>query len=130
MTGRRSQPNPQTKRIPRISQVPAKHLCSDIEAITRLSPDTIKLQNWRMANLPNIVDPQVRKLPYHQGLKQEALAARGGVLGWDLSRGTLSKIEARLRCVTNAELEVLAKALRVEIAAWYPGKRGSKNGRR
>jgi transcriptional regulator with XRE-family HTH domain len=83
-----------------------------------------------MANMQNIVGPQVRKLRCQQGPKQEDLAARCGVLGWDLSRGTLSKIEAQLRCVTDAELEVLAKALRVEIAALYPGKRGSKDGRR
>jgi transcriptional regulator with XRE-family HTH domain len=67
---------------------------------------------------------------YHQGLKQEDLAARGGVLGWELSRGTLSEIGAQLHCVTDAELEVLAKALRLEIAALYPGKRGSRDGRR
>ncbi len=75
-----------------------------------------------MAKSQNIVGPTVRKLRYQQGLKQEDLAARCGVLGWDLSRGTLSKIEAQLRCVTDSELEILAKALRVEIPALYPGK--------
>ncbi|MBE0544127.1 MAG: helix-turn-helix transcriptional regulator [Verrucomicrobia bacterium] len=82
-----------------------------------------------MAKSQNIVGPQVRRLRYQQGLKQEDLAARCGVLGWDLSRGTLSKIEAQLRCVTDAELEILAKALRVEIIALYPGKRATKDGR-
>ena len=72
----------------------------------------------------NIVGPQVRKLRYQQGITQESLAARCGVLGWDISRATLSKIEAQLRCVTDAELETLAKALRVEIAAMYPRARG------
>ena len=76
-----------------------------------------------MTNRQNIVGPQVRKLRYQLGLKQEDLAARCGVLGWDLSRGTLSKIEAQLRCVTDSELETLAKALRVEIAALYPAKK-------
>ena len=71
----------------------------------------------------NIVGPQVRRLRYGQELKQEDLAARCGVLGWDLSRGTLSKIEAQLRCVTDTELEILARALRVEIAALYPSKK-------
>jgi hypothetical protein len=41
--------------------------------------------------------------------------ARWGVLGWDLSRGTPSKIEAQLWCVTDSELQILAKALNVEI---------------
>lgn len=76
-----------------------------------------------MAKRQNIVGPQVRKLRYQQGLKQEDLAARCGVLGWDLSRATLSKIEAQLRCVTDSELETLAKALRVEIASLYPSKK-------
>ena len=76
-----------------------------------------------MAKPQNIVGPQVRKLRYLQELKQEDLAARCGVLGWDLSRGTLSKIEAQLRCVTDSELEILAQALRVEIAALYPPKK-------
>ena len=77
-----------------------------------------------MAKRQNIVGPQVRQLRYERGLKQEDLAARCGVLGWDLSRGTLSKIEAQLRCVTDAELETLAKALRVEITALYPARKG------
>jgi transcriptional regulator with XRE-family HTH domain len=75
-----------------------------------------------MAKVQNVVGPQVRKLRYQQEVTQEALAARCGVLGWDLSRATLSKIEAQLRCVTDTELEILARALKVEIAALYPTK--------
>jgi transcriptional regulator with XRE-family HTH domain len=75
-----------------------------------------------MAKPQNIVGPQVRKLRYQQGITQEMLAARCGVLGWDLSRAILSKIEAQLRCVTDAELEILAGALRVQIAALFPAK--------
>jgi transcriptional regulator with XRE-family HTH domain len=81
-----------------------------------------------MAKLRNIVGPQVRKHRYQQGLMQEDLAARCGVLGWDLSRGTLSKIEAQLRCVIDSELEILAKALRVEILDLYPTKRSRGKG--
>jgi len=73
-----------------------------------------------MAKQQNIVGPQVRKLRYQQGITQDGLAARCGVLGWDLSRATLSKIEAQLRCVTDIELEVLAKALKVELVNLYP----------
>ena len=75
-----------------------------------------------MAKPQNIVGPQVRKLRYQQEMTQEALAARCGVLGWDLSRATLSKIEAQLRCVTDTELEIMASALKVEIPALYPAK--------
>jgi hypothetical protein len=38
-------------------------------------------------------------------MTQEMSAARCGVLGWDLSRATLSKIEAQLRCVTDREVQ-------------------------
>ena len=76
-----------------------------------------------MTNRQNIVGPQVRKMRDQQNMTQEALAARCGVLGWDLSRGTLSKIEAQLRCVTDTELRVLADALKVGLDDLYPPKR-------
>lgn len=75
-----------------------------------------------MSKKQNIVGPQVRKLRYQRNITQEALAARCGVLGWDLSRATLSKIEAQLRCVTDAELDTLARALKVEIAELFTTK--------
>ena len=70
-----------------------------------------------------MVGPQIRKLRYEQGITQEMLAARCARHGWDLSRGTLSKIEAQVRCVTDAELLVLAKALKVSIEKLYPPKK-------
>jgi transcriptional regulator with XRE-family HTH domain len=75
-----------------------------------------------MAKKQNVVGPSVRKLRYQQNITQEALAARCGVLGWDLSRATLSKIEAQLRCVTDTELELLAKALKVEITELFASR--------
>lgn len=77
-----------------------------------------------MTKLQNIVGPQVRKLRYQQGMTQGMFAARCSVLGWDLSRGTLSKIEAQLRCVTDGELVILAKALKVEPTALLPPSKG------
>jgi len=71
----------------------------------------------------NIVGPQIRKMRYQQGLTQETLAARCGVLGWDLSRATLSKIEAQLRCVTDKELQLLAAALKTPLDALFPARR-------
>jgi transcriptional regulator with XRE-family HTH domain len=68
----------------------------------------------------NIVGAQVRKIRYTQGLTQDLLAARCGTLGWDLSRGTLAKIESGLRCVTDHELWYLAAALRVSLESLYP----------
>lgn len=68
----------------------------------------------------NIVGAQVSRLRYQRELTQEALAAKCNVLGWDLSRGALAKIESGIRCVTDAELFVLAKALKSELRELYP----------
>jgi transcriptional regulator with XRE-family HTH domain len=79
-----------------------------------------------MAAAQNIVGPQIRKLRDGQGMTQEALAAKCGVLGWDLSRGTLSKIEAGLRCVTDKELQFLAQALKAQMDDLFPPVRRRK----
>jgi DNA-binding XRE family transcriptional regulator len=73
-----------------------------------------------MAKPQNIVGPQIRKIRYQQELTQEMLAARCARYDWDLSRATLSKIEAQLRCVTDSELRVLSWALDVELNKLYP----------
>jgi len=77
-----------------------------------------------MTKPQNIVGPQIRKLRYQQNLTQEMFAARCTLHGWDLSRGTLSKIEAQLRCVTDSELVILARALKVEPTALLPSPKG------
>ncbi|HEX3626238.1 MAG TPA: helix-turn-helix transcriptional regulator [Verrucomicrobiae bacterium] len=76
-----------------------------------------------MTKPQNIAGPQIRKLRYQQGLTQEMFAARCSLLGWDLSRATLSKIEAQLRCVTDAELVILARALKADINALLPTRK-------
>ena len=68
----------------------------------------------------NIVGAQIRKLRYQQTLTQDALAARCTRLGWDISRGTMAKVEAQVRCINDDELLVLAKALRVAVDDLYP----------
>ena len=73
-----------------------------------------------MPNRQNIVGPQIRKIRCQQEITQDMLAARCARFGWDISRGTLSKIEAQLRCVTDLELTILAKALRVKIDVLIP----------
>lgn len=73
-----------------------------------------------MAIKKNIVGPQIRKLRYQQGLSQEMLAARCARHGWDMSRGTLSKIEAQIRCVIDSELLILAQALRTNMEQLFP----------
>ncbi|MGA2443922.1 MAG: helix-turn-helix transcriptional regulator [Opitutaceae bacterium] len=73
----------------------------------------------------NIVGPQIRRLRNAANLTQEQFSARCGVLGWRLSRSTLAKIEAQVRCVSDAELFVLAKALRKEVDQLYSTDRSA-----
>ena len=67
----------------------------------------------------NIIGPRVRELRDSQGLTQEELTARCNLIGWDISRGTLAKIEAQVRRVTDDEIPLLAQALKVSINQPY-----------
>lgn len=44
-------------------------------------------------------------------MSQNDLATACQVAGWDISRGTLAKIEAGLRCVSDVEVVLLAKVI-------------------
>ncbi len=71
-------------------------------------------------SLQNVVGPQVRALRRKQGMTQDALAARCGTLGWDATENTITKIETQLRCVTDREMILLARALRVRLHEFFP----------
>jgi transcriptional regulator with XRE-family HTH domain len=63
----------------------------------------------------NLVGERVRKLRVAADLSQDALAGECQRQGWDITRGTFAKIEAGLRRVNDAEVIVLAKALKCEL---------------
>jgi transcriptional regulator with XRE-family HTH domain len=56
---------------------------------------------------------QIRR---QQNLTQENLAGRAAAVGWNISRDTVKRIENGEREVTDIELRLLAKALRVPPA--------------
>lgn len=68
----------------------------------------------------NLIGPQVRKLRYQREMTQEQLAIKLQREGYDRSRGTLAKIEARLLWVGDFELFFFTKALRVSLAELFP----------
>jgi transcriptional regulator with XRE-family HTH domain len=68
----------------------------------------------------NLVGPQVRKLRYQRGWKQKDLAARLQILGWDIDRASVSKIESQLVWVGDFEMFYLAEALRVDLKQLFP----------
>lgn len=68
----------------------------------------------------NITGNQVRKLRSQLDLSQEQLSAKCQRVGLDISRGTLAKIEAGVRCVSDQEALLLAQALGAGVADLFP----------
>ena len=68
----------------------------------------------------NIVGPQVRQLRYQGGLSQPELAAKCQLLGWDIGRDTIAKIEGRSRWVGDEDIVHLARSLGVALEKLFP----------
>lgn len=68
----------------------------------------------------NMVGPQVRKLRYVTGWSQEKLAEKLQLLGWDIGRVSLAKIESRLVRVDDYELLFFAKVFNVHLDDLFP----------
>ena len=65
-------------------------------------------------------------------VKSATLTARCARLGWDIHENTIAKIEAQIRCVTDQESVLLARALGVSLLdvfpkAMLPQKRSSRS---
>lgn len=73
--------------------------------------------------MQNVVGAQIRRLRSSKGWTQEVLAARCNVQGWDISRATLAKIEAEIRCVSDAELFVFATVFAARMEDLFPSDR-------
>ncbi len=68
----------------------------------------------------NLIGPQVRKIRYQLKMTQEQLATKLQLAGYDRSRGTIAKIEARLLWVGDYELFFFSKVLGVSLSALFP----------
>jgi transcriptional regulator with XRE-family HTH domain len=73
-----------------------------------------------MKHRKNIVGPNVRRLRNNQDISQEKLAAKCQLIGWDISREGIAKIESQVRGVSDIEILKLAKALRVHFSVLFP----------
>jgi len=67
----------------------------------------------------NVVGPQIRQQRNELGLTQEQFAAKCQLNGFDISRATLSQIEAQVRCVKDSELLFFAKTLGVSTDSLF-----------
>lgn len=68
----------------------------------------------------NVVGRQIRRLRDAKGISQQKLAAACSVVGYEITRSTLAKIEAEIRAVTDVELFVIARALRLKMDDLFP----------
>jgi transcriptional regulator with XRE-family HTH domain len=71
-------------------------------------------------NPKNIIGPTVRKLRDKHGWSQRELAEKCQLLGWDVGRDTIAKIEGQSRWIGDQELVLLAKALGVAVHRLFP----------
>ncbi len=78
------------------------------------------MKERRRQKVMNVIGPQLRRIRYQQGLTQPALSRKCQLIGWDISRESLAKIESRLRGVSDIEILQLARALRVHFSVLFP----------
>lgn len=74
-----------------------------------------------MRRFRNAVGPQIAKSRTALGLTQEQLAGRLQVLGLEsIDRVGVVKIETRMRSVFDFELQIIAAALKSDVATLFP----------
>lgn len=68
----------------------------------------------------------MRKYRCAMGLSQPAFATRCQLLGWDVGRDAIAKIEGMSRWVSDSELLFLAEALQIGVMDLYPASAKSR----
>ena len=63
----------------------------------------------------NIIGDNVKKIRKQRGWTQDQLTAKCNLVGFNISRGTLAKIESKVRRVVDSEVQLLAMALQITI---------------
>jgi len=70
----------------------------------------------------NIIGPRLKTLRSDRALTLADLASKCQLLGWDVSGGTLAKIEAGQRSAFDSELFILKKALKAATDDLFPAR--------
>ncbi len=68
----------------------------------------------------NIVGPQIRRLRVNKNWSQGQLAAKLQMAGWDISRGTVAKLESGLHCVREYQMFFLMRVFAVTYRELLP----------
>ena len=74
----------------------------------------------RESSSRNAIGRQLQKQRMKSNLTQQGLAARCQLLGFEIGRETISQIERRVRGVSDLEMILLARALRIDFADLIP----------
>ncbi len=67
----------------------------------------------------NLIGPNIREIRKSMNLSQKELVARCNLIGWDISRGTLAKIESQSRKISDEEILYFSEALKVKIGTLF-----------
>lgn len=87
----------------------------------RPKPVRYQRRSFRVGGKRNAVGERVRSLRKQAKLTQEMLAAKCSVLGWPIDRQIIAHVESGAREVSDLELRLFCKALKVspnELLAW------------
>lgn len=76
-----------------------------------------KINNYN--NSYNIVGNKIKKIRKKENLSQEDLCARMQVLGFQISRSDISKIETGKKLVTDFEVVGFSQALKIDIKTLF-----------
>jgi transcriptional regulator with XRE-family HTH domain len=68
----------------------------------------------------NLIGPQLRKLRFKHDWSQNDLAIKLQLIGFDVGRSTIAKIEARLVWVGDWQLFYFTRVFKVELDELYP----------
>ena len=74
----------------------------------------------------NNIGPQVRRIRYDRGWSQSTFAAKLQIVGLDIDRSGVSKIEARMVFVDDSTLLYLADVLKVEVQELFPKRQAGR----
>ncbi len=80
----------------------------------------------RFMRFKNNIGPQVRRIREARHWTQSKLAIKLQLVGYDISRTGVSKIEGRFVCITDKQLLFLAEALRVSVLDLFPARQNCR----
>ncbi|MDD5349338.1 MAG: helix-turn-helix transcriptional regulator [Chthoniobacteraceae bacterium] len=76
----------------------------------------------------NVLGPRIRQLRESKGWSQADMARRLQLMGWDVERTVLTKIELRRRCIADYELMAIVQVLEIPLSEFQMPKKTDLRG--